>query len=591
MTRRAPLLLVLALLLGASLAWPARAGQFTPGATDATVDAGASTQETWFGITYTFQPATPELVNGTQYDLVVTNVTPDANGTSAVRLLRPDDSCQTNPCQTRPSTSDFAHVGMLNVTFPGFTFDAAGPWTLRDDANGTVATLLVTPEKAGLTVSLSPSEVQTSNGSATFTITVSPIGQGQIVGLAGACLASGTTATRTVQGVATYTYTGGAPPAGSQPYGASIQTYDSPNDPEHMPEVYNNATLLVDGPGGNCTAPGGGGGGNQTPPAPNGPTVSVSAPAAGATVAGAFLAEGNASDDDGTVRLVQVRVDGGAWQDASGTTSWGVSLDASGLANGAHQLDARASDDNGTSPLGSVWFVVDNAPPTVAIASPAEGATVGGPITVRGTASDANGQDKLREVDVSLDEGATWTAASGTAYWRFDLDTTTLPNGPLAVLARSQDATQSSALAVVNLTVDNRPPDLAVTSVSVEHGRLRIAGAVDVDGDPLALRTIDVGVANLGGQPAAASPLHVWLTMSSRATGNGTDDLGIVDVPRLAAGASTTISVPWDATRELGDVTVHARVLPAGPDADPTNDERDVADYVLVSGLGGSTVP
>src|SRR5690242_16800110 len=51
------------------------------------------------------------------------------------------------------------------------------------------------------------------------------------------------------------------------------------------------------------------------------PTVSISAPSNGATLTGSFTVTGTASDNV-SVASVQVAVDGGALQTATGTTSW-----------------------------------------------------------------------------------------------------------------------------------------------------------------------------------------------------------------------------------------------------------------------------
>jgi poly(hydroxyalkanoate) depolymerase family esterase len=89
------------------------------------------------------------------------------------------------------------------------------------------------------------------------------------------------------------------------------------------------------------TTPGGGGGGSgggDTTP----PTVTLTAPAAGATVSGALAVTATASDDVGVTR-VDVLVDGAvAGSDTSAPYS--VTVDTTRLANGNHSLSARAFD-------------------------------------------------------------------------------------------------------------------------------------------------------------------------------------------------------------------------------------------------------
>src|SRR5437773_2296592 len=79
----------------------------------------------------------------------------------------------------------------------------------------------------------------------------------------------------------------------------------------------------------------------------------------------------------------------------------------------------------GTARTASVGFTPSNAdttPPVVTITAPAGGTTVGGSVSVSGTAADAGG---LASVAVSVD-GGLFQPATGTASWTDGLDTTAL---------------------------------------------------------------------------------------------------------------------------------------------------------------------
>jgi hypothetical protein len=52
------------------------------------------------------------------------------------------------------------------------------------------------------------------------------------------------------------------------------------------------------------------------------PTCTVSSPISGATVSGTATISGTATDSDGTVEEVEVKVDSGNWNQATGTSSW-----------------------------------------------------------------------------------------------------------------------------------------------------------------------------------------------------------------------------------------------------------------------------
>lgn len=90
------------------------------------------------------------------------------------------------------------------------------------------------------------------------------------------------------------------------------------------------------------------------------PAVSITSPASGATVSGSVTITGTASDSDGTVQWVEVRIDSGAWQTVTGTTSWSRQWDTTAVANGAHTISARSWDGTAYSSVASVGVTVSN---------------------------------------------------------------------------------------------------------------------------------------------------------------------------------------------------------------------------------------
>src|SRR5207249_3061438 len=108
------------------------------------------------------------------------------------------------------------------------------------------------------------------------------------------------------------------------------------------------------------------------------PTVSISSPAPGASVAGTVTVSANASDNVGVVG-VQFKLDGvnlsAARPSAQHTLSWNTTTASSG----SHSVTAVARDAAGnTTTSAAVSVTVDNTPPTIAITSPTSGATVAG---------------------------------------------------------------------------------------------------------------------------------------------------------------------------------------------------------------------
>src|SRR6266849_1385891 len=118
------------------------------------------------------------------------------------------------------------------------------------------------------------------------------------------------------------------------------------------------------------------------------PTVSITAPASGTSVAGIITVSASATDAT-VVAGVQFQVDG-ANLGAEVTAAPYVSLwNTTSYGSGTHLLSAVARDAAGvTGTAAPVLVTVDNFPPSVSITAPASGAMVSGTITVSASATD-----------------------------------------------------------------------------------------------------------------------------------------------------------------------------------------------------------
>lgn len=112
-----------------------------------------------------------------------------------------------------------------------------------------------------------------------------------------------------------------------------------------------------------------------------------------------------------------------------------------------------------------------DAPPTVSISSPTNGATVSGPVTVTATPADDKG---IARVDFSLD-GATPFAsdASSTGGWSAAWDSTRATNGTHTLTATATDTAGQRASSAVTVTVANvvAPAPLTLTGVTPSSAR------------------------------------------------------------------------------------------------------------------------
>ena len=90
------------------------------------------------------------------------------------------------------------------------------------------------------------------------------------------------------------------------------------------------------------------------------PTVEITYPDEGQTVSGTITIMGTADDPDGTVEEVEVKIDEGDWQTATGTTSWSYEWDTTMVPDGFHTIWARSYDGDLYSAEVRVNVFVDN---------------------------------------------------------------------------------------------------------------------------------------------------------------------------------------------------------------------------------------
>jgi len=146
------------------------------------------------------------------------------------------------------------------------------------------------------------------------------------------------------------------------------------------------------------------------------------------------------------------------WSLASGSLPTGLTLSSAGTISGAptsagsFPFTVQVTDAASHSASANLSINVANPVVSVAIASPANGATVSGTVTVSGTASDTV---SVSSVQVSVDNGV-YSNASGTTNWSYSLNTASLSNGSHSLTAKATDAAGLSAVSsVVNVSVSN----------------------------------------------------------------------------------------------------------------------------------------
>ncbi len=189
---------------------------------------------------------------------------------------------------------------------------------------------------------------------------------------------------------------------------------------------------------------------NQVPA----PTVSMTAPANGATVSGTLSITASATNSLG----VQFKIDGVNLGSEDTASPYSVSWDSTSVLNGSHTLSAVARNVAGITATSTVTVNVNNQipAPTVAITSPADGATISGTIGITASATNTVGvQFKVDGVNFGIED----TSSPYSINW----DSTSVADGSHSISAVARNSAGVTATGTISLNVDNIPtPDQPV---------------------------------------------------------------------------------------------------------------------------------
>jgi hypothetical protein len=275
------------------------------------------------------------------------------------------------------------------------------------------------------------------------------------------------------------------------------------------------------------------------------PVVEIVAPADGALVSASSVEVSGRTVDDVGAAVVELQVQPGGWEPASGTLEWSGHAT---VTESSGTICARATDRAGrVSQPDCVAVVLDRVPPQVSISSPAAMVEVrSGPVRVAGTASDDR---SLEGVEVSLNSGP-WSVAEGGARWETEVFLQEI--GLNEVCARSLDsagnyAANESCVAVSVVL----PPVLAEVKITPESVELEPGGIVR-----FAARALD----GKGIQLPAGEVSWTWTMVSGAGT---IDRHGAYVAPTSSGSAEVSVAGEFGGVRK--EATARIMIRPPGP--------------------------
>jgi hypothetical protein len=339
------------------------------------------------------------------------------------------------------------------------------------------------------------------------------------------------------------------------------------------------------------------------------PTVSVTAPAEGATVSGTNVSvQATASDDKGVTQVQFFDGTTSLGTDTNGTNGWSVTWNTTTTTNGPHTVRATATDTIGQTATDTNNVTVSNAavdsPPSVSVTAPAEGATVSGAsVSVQATASDDKGVTQVQFFDGTTSLG---TDTNGTDGWSVTWNTTAAADGAHTIRATATDTIGQTGTDTNNVTVDNSPPTVSITSPSagatVSGSVSVVADAADAQGLASVTFFVD-GTTTIGTDTNGADGWSVaWNTgsvsnashtLTARAVnraGAGTTSAG-VSVTVSNTGPPSVLDIPIRAGNDdIEERTSDGRIDQASTDLDMMVD-NDIAQTAVGLRFTQVTIP
>jgi calcineurin-like phosphoesterase family protein/Big-like domain-containing protein len=265
--------------------------------------------------------------------------------------------------------------------------------------------------------------------------------------------------------------------------------------------------------------------------APANPSVTISAPAAGATVSSPVNIVAQSSDPGATVVNMFIWVDGAKqWTGTGGSVNTSLAMAA-----GTHRITVQAKDSTAKLFQSTVNVTVSSAPtnPSVTISAPAAGATVSSPVNIVAQSSDPGAT--VVNMFIWVDGVKTWTGTGSSVNTSFSMTT-----GAHRITVQAKDATAKIFQSTVNVTVS---ANLTVT-ISTPAAGATVSSPVTI-----AAHSSDPG--------ATVTNMFIWLDGVKRWMGAG----GSVNtVLSMAAGGHRITVQAKDSLQRYFQSTVYATV-------------------------------
>ena len=225
------------------------------------------------------------------------------------------------------------------------------------------------------------------------------------------------------------------------------------------------------------------------------PVVELNLPIENDIIIKDFEISGIAHDDDAPAK-VYYKIDNEAYKSVDIKHSFTIPVSIGQLTDNEHTITVYAEDVYGvkSEPV-SRKIRVSVAPPVITIASPKISETVKEHVVINGTAVDKNG---IKRVEISVDNGNTYSFTEGLENWSYSLNTFVIDDGTHVIFVKAVDNYGQESITSTLMTVDNTPPVLKfeypLSGGSVENN-LFVSGQttdnISLEGVMLKIKSLD----------------------------------------------------------------------------------------------------
>jgi len=231
------------------------------------------------------------------------------------------------------------------------------------------------------------------------------------------------------------------------------------------------------------------------------PVIEVHLPIEDTVIVKDFVLSGIVYDDDG-VSKVFYQIDNGAVKSLDVTNTFAVPFALTDFTDNEHSISIYAEDIYGVkSNVFKRKVRVSLAPPVIEVRTPSSTAMVKDNISIIGTANDKNG---IKSIEISLDNGNTYSKVEGGENWQYDFNTAVIADGTHVVFVKAIDKYGEEALASTLVNIDNTAPELKFEYPipgGKYDGELLVSGQVY---DEIALKDVVIHIKGLQGQSVPA---------------------------------------------------------------------------------------